>query len=331
MYSRSNVLVHLRPAPIVARVMTGTVALHGDPRRWLEREVSVLEFLLPSGLAVSPSRLIAPGPHCHDGLWMTFTEWVPEVEPRPDVHIAVSVDDARELGRMLRYLHDALRPYDRALGGLRELREDIERLLGQLRLADGRQRAAISSLGERLNALESAVFESRLPTQALHGDVSLRNLLRTPRRLVWNDFEDTFRGPVHWDVASAVGSLASAERTRAASARCSTPTAGTMSETLRPSSPLKTSMTRFGECMTGSDAVAGALQPPERAHSRERKFRNSPSARDGRGGAVLTVPRARRVAPRVRGEVRSGPARPVCRSGHSGSLGRCCPRSRCGG
>jgi hypothetical protein len=74
------VLVHLRPAPVVARVMTGTVALHDDPRRWLEREVSVLEFLMPSGLAVSPSRLIAPGPHYHDDLWMTFTQWVPEVE-----------------------------------------------------------------------------------------------------------------------------------------------------------------------------------------------------------------------------------------------------------
>jgi hypothetical protein len=66
------VLVHLRPAPVVARVMSGTVALHDDPRGSLEREVSVLEFLMPSRLAVSPSRLIAPGPHYHDGLWMTF-------------------------------------------------------------------------------------------------------------------------------------------------------------------------------------------------------------------------------------------------------------------
>jgi hypothetical protein len=206
-YSASNVLVHLRPAPVIARVMSGTVALHDDPRRWLEREVSVLEFLMPSGLAVSPSRLIAPGPHCHDGLWMTFTDWVAEVETSPDAPSAVSFDDARELGRMLRRLHDALRPYDRELGGSRELREDIERLLGRLRPADAQQRTAISSLGERLNALRAVVFESSLPTQALHGDVSLRNLLRTPRRLVWNDFEDTFRGPVHWDVASAVGSL----------------------------------------------------------------------------------------------------------------------------
>lgn len=51
------------------------------------------------------------------------------------------------------------------------------------------------------------MFKSTLPTQALHGDVSLSNLLHTSQLLVWNDFEDTFRGPVHWDVASAVISL----------------------------------------------------------------------------------------------------------------------------
>ena len=206
-HSASNVLLHLRPAPVVARVMTGTVALHDDPRRWLEREISVLEFLARSGLAVSPSRLIPPGPHCHDGLWMTFTEWLPEVEPRPTVQPMDHRDDARRLGRRLRDLHDELRPFDGELGGLRELGEDIERLHGKLRAADAQESDSISSLHDQLDMLRTTVFESALPTQALHGDVSLRNLLRTPCRLVWNDFEDTFRGPVHWDVASGVGSL----------------------------------------------------------------------------------------------------------------------------
>jgi Phosphotransferase enzyme family len=205
--SGSNVLVHLRPAPVVARVMTGTVALHDDPQRWLEREIAVLEFLAPSGLAVEPSRLVAPGPHCRDGLWMTFTEWVADVEPTSERRRGVDVDDAREFGRMLRQLHDQLRPFDGDLAGLRELREDIERLRAQLRPTNAQQRHAIALLDERLNTVETTVFESRLPAQALHGDVSLRNLLRAPRRFLWNDFEDTFRGPIHWDVASAVGSL----------------------------------------------------------------------------------------------------------------------------
>jgi Phosphotransferase enzyme family len=208
-YSGSNVLVHLRPLPVVARVMTGTVALHDNPRRWLEREMSVLMFLAPSGLAVAPSRLLAPGPHHYDGLWMTFSEWIPDIEP------TVQLNDAHRLGRALRDLHDGLRPFEGDLGTLRALREDIERLHGQLRPADAQEADVISSLRARLDDLREVVFESTLPTQALHGDVSLSNLLSTPRRLIWNDFEDTFRGPVQWDLASYVISL----RTRGASSR----------------------------------------------------------------------------------------------------------------
>jgi hypothetical protein len=206
-HSGSNVLVHLRPAPVVARVMTGTVALHDDPSRWLEREISVLEFLAPSGLAVAPSALIAPGPYHHDGLWMTFTEWI------SDLTSQTRLGDARRLGRALRDLHDALRPFDGDLGRLRDVREDIERLHGQLRPANPQDADAISSLRARLDMLGEVVFESTLPTQALHGDVSLSNLFHASQGVIWNDFEDTFRGPVQWDLASYVSSI----RTRGAS------------------------------------------------------------------------------------------------------------------
>ncbi len=190
-HSGSNVLVHLRPAPVVARVMTGTAALHDDPQRWLKREISVLEFLAPGRLAVLPSALIAPGPHHHDELWMTFSEWIPDVAP------AGAPDDAHRLGQALRDLHDQLRPFEDDLGDLRDLREDIERLHRRLRPADAREAGTSASLRTRLDALREVVFEPSLPSQALHGDVSLGNLLHTPDRLVWNDFEDTFRGPVH--------------------------------------------------------------------------------------------------------------------------------------
>lgn len=200
-HSGSNVHVHLRPAPVVARVMTGTVVLHDDPRRWLEREVSVLEFLAPSGIAVAPSPLIAPGPHQHDGLWMTFSEWIPDVEQRSPPA------DAARLGRALRTLHDELQTFDGDLGNLDDLRDDIERLHGMLRPTDVLDAGTISALRARLDAAADVVIASTLPVQALHGDASLGNLLRTPDRLVWNDFEDTFRGPVHWDVAGYVMSL----------------------------------------------------------------------------------------------------------------------------
>jgi hypothetical protein len=200
-HSKSNVLVHLRPAPVLARVMTGTVVLHEDPRRWLEREISVLQFLGPSGVAVAPSALIAPGPWQEDGLWMTFSEWIPDVER------GGPPADAARLGRALRTLHDELRSFGGDLGDLNELRERIERLLRRLRPTAGLDAGTISSLGTRLDTAFARLGGLPHPAQALHGDVSLSNLLRTPTRLLWNDFEDTFRGPVHWDVAGYAISL----------------------------------------------------------------------------------------------------------------------------
>jgi hypothetical protein len=201
--SASNVLIHLRPAPVVARVMTGTAVLHDDLELWLSREVAVLTFLSPSGLAVRPSPAIAPGPYHRDGLWLTFWEWVGE-----HAHADLSCS-AATLGRSLRDLHDALSEFDGELGDLLDLRDDIDRLLRQLRPTEALGAETIDSLRDRLVALDGSVFAARRTAQAIHGDVSLSNLLRVDGRLVWNDFEDTLHGPVEWDVASLVVSLRS--------------------------------------------------------------------------------------------------------------------------
>jgi hypothetical protein len=200
----SNVLVHLRPSPVVARVMTGTVVLHDDPERWLRREVGVTQFLAPTGLAVRPSPLIAPGPFERDGLWMTFVELVvgrgrhEQLGPK---------DHAERFGRALRELHEALAPYDGDLAGFADLGRDIERLRRALRPSAELSAERIDSLGERLAALRETLFGAPLAVQALHGDASVGNLLRTPGGLLWNDFEDTFRGPVQWDVSGYMISL----------------------------------------------------------------------------------------------------------------------------
>lgn len=188
-YSGSNVLVHLLPSPVVARVMSGTVALHDDPRSWLSRQVAVEGFLGPTGLTVPPSSMIAPGPHCFEGLWLTFAAWV-EVE-RP-----TEPRDPEALGLALRNLHEALAEFPGELGGMLDLLDDIERL--RLQVPSSLEAEA---LGERLFDLTDSVFDTSLPTRPLHGDASLSNLLSTPTGLLWNDFEDVLCGPVHWDVA----------------------------------------------------------------------------------------------------------------------------------
>jgi hypothetical protein len=195
--ARSNVLVHLKPAPVIARVMTGTALLHGDVERWLTREVAVGTFLGERGLAVAPSDVLAPGPHQHEGLWMTFWEFVEHDASRP-------LPRAHELGGRLRELHDALADFPGELGQLSDVRDWLDRLLAGLHPSPRLTLQERDLLRSHLLELTPSVFESSLPTQAIHGDASISNLLGTENWLIWNDLEDTCIGPVHWDVAGLI-------------------------------------------------------------------------------------------------------------------------------
>jgi Phosphotransferase enzyme family len=193
----SNVLVHLKPAPVIARVMTGTAVLHGDVESWLAREVAVGAFLGGRGLAVPPSDLLAPGPHQYEGLWMTFWEFVEHdaSRPRPRAH---------ELGGSLRELHAALADFPGELGPLSDVRDWLDRLVAELHPSPRLTALDRDLLRSHLQELTPTVFESSLPAQAIHGDASISNLLRTHNGLIWNDLEDACVGPVHWDVAGLI-------------------------------------------------------------------------------------------------------------------------------
>ena len=196
----SNVLVHLKPAPVVARVMTGTAILHDDVEQWLAREVAVGTFLAErTDSVVAPSDILPPGPHEQDGLWMTLWKFVAHDAQAPP-------PEPRELGRALRELHAVLADFPGDLAPLSEVRDWLERLLAELRPSPLLTRQDIDWLRSRLDALTPAVFESSLPAQALHGDASMSNLLRTESGLLWNDLEDVCAGPVAWDVCGLVTS-----------------------------------------------------------------------------------------------------------------------------
>jgi hypothetical protein len=193
----SNVLVHLKPAPVVARVMTGTAMLHGDVETWLAGEVAVGAFLGERALAVAPSEVPAPGPHQHEGLWMTFWEFV-------EHDASGALPRAEELGGSLRELHAALAGFPGELGPLSDVRGWLDRLAGELHPSPRLSAQERDRLRSRLQALTPTVFESSLPAQAIHGDASMSNLLRTGDGLIWNDLEDVCVGPVHWDVAGLI-------------------------------------------------------------------------------------------------------------------------------
>jgi hypothetical protein len=196
----SNVRVHLKPAPVVARVMTGTAVLHDDAEQWLAREVAVAAFVAErTDLVVPPSDILPPGPHVQDGLWMTLWKFVPHDAQAPP-------PKPRELGRSLRGLHAALADFPGDLAPLSEVRDWLERLLAELRPSPPLTQRDIDWLRFELDALTPAVFESSLSAQALHGDASMSNLLRTDSGLVWNDLEDVCAGPVAWDISGLVAS-----------------------------------------------------------------------------------------------------------------------------
>jgi Phosphotransferase enzyme family len=195
--ARSNVLVHLKPAPVIARVMSGTGVLHDDVEKWLAREVAVGAFLAERGLAVPPSDVLAPGPHHYDGLWMTFWEFVEHDASR-------CLPPAHELGGSLRELHAALAEFPGNLGQLSDVRGWLDRLLARLRPSPRLTAQDRDLLRSRLHQMTPTVFETSLPAQAIHGDASVSNLLRADKGLIWNDLEDACIGPVHWDVAGLI-------------------------------------------------------------------------------------------------------------------------------
>ncbi|MFL5884767.1 MAG: phosphotransferase family protein [Thermoleophilaceae bacterium] len=183
----SNVLVHLRPAPIVARVPAVTARFrNGDA--WLAREVAVAGFLHDAGApVVPPASEIPPGPHAHDGHLMTFFEYAAP---------ASSPVDAREAGRRLRLCHEALRAYPGELPR-HALLEEARALVDVLELPDDhaeRLRAAGTRIRARLDALDPEL-------RPVHGDGDLRNVIQTERGPLWNDWEDACLAPVAWDLA----------------------------------------------------------------------------------------------------------------------------------
>src|SRR4051794_33980545 len=101
----SNLLLHLHPAPVVARVAT-TTAIVREGDAWLTREVAVARHVAVQGApTVAPTDEIPPGPHHFSGLTMTFWEHVTEVaEPA----------DPERAGHALHECHEALATYPEA-------------------------------------------------------------------------------------------------------------------------------------------------------------------------------------------------------------------------
>ena len=193
---RYAVRVHLRPAPLVARVSTFTALLRHPIDAWLTRELDVTRFLHGRGApVVPPSDLLPAGPHLADGFAISFWSYVTPVSdalPAPAV-----------AGRMLVQLHEALREYPGELPLLAPPLNDIPRGLARLEgLPAVIPASEVAMLRRVADRLLPAVESSPAPRQPLHGDAHVYNLIPAAQGLLWNDFEDVCQGPVAWDLST---------------------------------------------------------------------------------------------------------------------------------
>jgi hypothetical protein len=192
----ANVVVHLRPAPVVARIASMTALVRRDPAAYLARDVAVARHAFARGApVVPPSNDLPPGPHELDGRVVTFWHYVE--------HESGHEAGPAELGPLLRELHAALVDYDGvALPYLGPVLGEFDGVVDALVRAGAIPHAQAERWREELVAVEVALpAPGAAGEQALHGDAHRRNVLRTASGLLWVDFEDACHGSVAWDLA----------------------------------------------------------------------------------------------------------------------------------
>ena len=174
---------------LVARVVQDV----DGPRQgteWFARENAIALHLTRHGAPVIPLHPdLPPGPHEHLGYPINFWQFVTAID---------APADAREAGQKLYECHDILRGFAGPLPRLAILTESLAILQERELFPAATQQLLRDHLTTSIGALGA------FPYQPLHGDAHMGNLMNTTLGLLWTDWEDTFSGPVEWDLASVI-------------------------------------------------------------------------------------------------------------------------------
>jgi Ser/Thr protein kinase RdoA (MazF antagonist) len=182
----NNVVLWLRPAPVVAKVATGH-------HRRLRLELATAQHVVAKGGPVVPPAEGLPAEvHRVDDLEMTFWGY-----QRSDNQ----VPDPRVWARALLELHDAmlsypgmLPSYEEELLGVAEVLSD-DRRTPTLSVPD--RRLLLSALDRFRGEVTRCGYEAR----PLHGSPHSGNTLVSEGLVRFIDFETACRGPLEWDLA----------------------------------------------------------------------------------------------------------------------------------
>ncbi len=187
-----NTLVLRLTESLVARVVQDV----DGPRQgtvWFEREIAVARHLARNGAPVIPLHPeLPPGPFEHLGYPINFWQFVTTTGEELD---------PATVGKTLYQCHERLRTFKEPLPELAILTESVA-LLETLEDRSLFPPATLELLRERLVSSIDAL--RKFPHQPLHGDAHPGNLMNTTLGVLWTDWEDTFSGPVEWDLASVI-------------------------------------------------------------------------------------------------------------------------------
>jgi aminoglycoside phosphotransferase (APT) family kinase protein len=175
-------VVHLRPAPVVARVAPASE----EPV--VRREVRVADHLAARGAPVAGPWSV-PGPHVVDDRVVSLWAYV-DHDDRPV--------DGFAAGRALREVHDGLSDLDTGGFPVFPRLDEVRRIVLSLGLEDDVR----GRLDEMLDLARHAASSIDAPLQVVHGDAWLGNVLRTPAGPLWSDFEHACLGHRELDLAS---------------------------------------------------------------------------------------------------------------------------------
>lgn len=180
---------------LVARIVTN---LDGprQGKEWYAREIAVAAHLARHKAPVIPLHpAIPPEPYEHLGFPMNFWQFVTATGSDPDPEM---------IGKTLHDCHEVLLKFDQPLPNLEILEESIR----VLELKSARNHFSPPTLELLRGHLTTTIGTlGQFPSQPLHGDAHLGNLMNTTSGLLWTDWEDTFTGPVEWDLASAIWNI----------------------------------------------------------------------------------------------------------------------------
>ncbi len=190
LHHSNNVVLHLTPEPIVAKV--GLSTQRRGTAASLTRELEVGRFLADRHApSARPASALPAGPHQARDVVVTFWDYCTH-DPAREV-------DACAAGRSLEELHATLTSYDGPLPPFTAQIDDAARVLATEPLP-ALTRSDRAFLADSHASLSAALSAHQLAARPLHGEPHSGNVLATTEGPCWIDFEAACLGPVEWDV-----------------------------------------------------------------------------------------------------------------------------------